>query len=80
MVKVIELTDKRTLELPPEIASKFNPADRFVVWVEGDTLHLKKISSTASITKLVEHTPEEKPMSLGEINRVVHKVRRLKKS
>jgi hypothetical protein len=44
MVEIAELTGQDTLKLPPEVAAQFRPSDRFVVWVEGDTLHLKRIT------------------------------------
>jgi hypothetical protein len=42
MVEIAELTSQHTLQLPAEIAARFRPSDRFVVWAEGDTLHLKR--------------------------------------
>jgi hypothetical protein len=44
MVDIAELTWQDTLKLPPDVAARFHPSDRFVVWVEGDTLHLKRIT------------------------------------
>ena len=43
MAEVAEMTPQHTLKLPPEIANRFRPADRFIVSIEGDTLHLKYI-------------------------------------
>jgi hypothetical protein len=74
MPDIAEWTEQQTLKLPPDIAARFHPSDRFVVWAEGDTLHLKRI--TPSITQVVEHAPEDDPMSLDEINEIVHEVRR----
>ena len=73
MSEVATLTQNRTLQLPPEIAQHFQPADRFIVWIEGDMLHLKRI--TPSPLKVVEQASVDEPMSLDEINDIVHEVR-----
>ncbi len=75
MLKIAELTSKRALKLPAEIADRFRPSDRFVVWVDRDTLHLKRITSPP-VTEIVARAPEGEPLSLDEINEIVHKVRR----
>ena len=75
MAKIAELTSERTLKLPPEIADRFRPSDRFVVWAEGDTLYLKRITPPP-VTEIVARAPEGEPLSLDEINEVVHEVRR----
>lgn len=43
MAEIAEMTPQRTVKLPAEIATRFGPTDRFIVWVEGDTLYLKHI-------------------------------------
>ena len=73
MFEIATLTPNRTVQLPPEIASRFSPADRFIVWLEGDTVHLKRL--TPSPLQRIEDAPEDEPMSLDEINDIVHKVR-----
>jgi hypothetical protein len=75
MTEIAELTEQYTLALPANIAAHFRPSDRFVVWVEGDTLHLKRITSP-SVTRIVAEAPEGEPLSLDEINEIVHEVRR----
>jgi hypothetical protein len=75
MPDIAELTEQRTLKLPPDIATRFRPSDRFIVWAEGDMLHLKRITPPP-VTHIVEQAPEGEPMSLDEINKVVHEVRR----
>jgi len=79
MSDIAELTEQQTLKLPPEIAARFRPLDRFVVWAEGDTLHLKRVTPPP-VTKIVEQAPEGEPMSLDEINEIVHEVRRQQKA
>ena len=79
MSEIVELTAQKTLKLPPEIADRFRPADRFVVWAEGDMLHLKRITPPP-VTQIVEQAPEGEPLSLEEINEIVHEVRRQSKS
>jgi hypothetical protein len=74
MIEIAEVTAQQTIKLPPEISAHFRPADRFIVWIEGDTLHLKRI--TPPVTDVVEQASEGKPMSLAEINEMVHDIRR----
>ena len=75
MVEIAELTSQHTLKLPTEVAARFRPLDRFVIWVEGDTLHLKRVTPPP-VTSIVAQAPEGEPLSLEEINEVVHEVRR----
>lgn len=79
MSEIAELTAQQTLKLPPDIANRFRPADRFIVWAEGDTLHLKRITPPP-VTQIVEGAPEGDPLSLDEINEIVHQVRRQSKA
>jgi hypothetical protein len=44
MSELALLHPDRTLELPAKFAERFQPSDRFVVWMEEDTLHLKRIA------------------------------------
>ena len=74
MVEIAELTPQYTLKLPLEIAARFRPSDRFVIWVEGDALHLKRITPPP-VTSIVAEAPEGDPLSLEEINEIVHQVR-----
>lgn len=78
MIEVATLKPNHILELPVTIAQRFQPSDRFVVWMEGDTLHLKRI--TPSPLRAVEQAPIEQPLSLDEINDMVHEVRRQRKA
>lgn len=64
----------QTLQLPTRIAQQFQMSDCFIVWQDGDTLHLMRI--TPSPLQAVEQAPDEEPLSLDEINDVVHEVRR----
>ncbi len=79
MVEIAELTLQHTLKLPTEIAARFRPLDRFVIWVEGDTLHLKRVTPPP-VTSIVAQAPEGEPLSLEEINEVVHEVRRQRRA
>jgi hypothetical protein len=74
MSDLATLTTNHTLQLPDEIAKRFRPSDRFVVWVDGDTLHLKRVMP--SPLQAVADAPEGEPLSLDEINDIVHEVRR----
>ena len=79
MVEIAQFTAPDTLKLPANIADRFQPSDRFVVWVEGDTLHLKRIT-TPPVADIVEQAPEGEPLSLDEINDIVHEVRRRRRT
>jgi len=79
MVEIAELTLQHTLKLPTEVAARFRPLDRFVIWVEGDTLHLKRVTPPP-VTSIVAQAPEGEPLSLEEINEVVHEVRRQRRT
>lgn len=75
MTEIAELTTSDTLKLPEEVAARFRPLDRFMVWAEGDTLYLKRIAPR-SVTSIVAEAPEGEPMSPEEINKIVHQVRK----
>ena len=79
MIQIAELTSQYTLKLPDEIQGRFRPSDRFVVWVDGDTLYLKRITPPP-VTKIIAQAPEEEPLSMDEINEIVHQVRRLRRA
>ena len=73
MFEVATLNPNHTLALPKAITQYFQPLDRFIVWWEGDTLHLKRMMS--SPLAAVEHAPNEDVLSLDELNDIVHEVR-----
>ena len=75
MSQIAELISSDTLKLPAETAARFRLSDRFVVWAEGDTLYLKRITPPP-VTEIVAQAPEEEALSLDEINEMVHQVRR----
>ena len=75
MIEIAEMIAADTLKLPVDVAALFQPADRFVIWADDDTLHLKRITPL-QVTRIVAEAPEEEPMSMDEINEIVHKVRR----
>jgi hypothetical protein len=79
MPDIVELTEQQTLKLPYHIAARFRPSDRFVIWADGDTLHLKRITPP-SVTQIVEQAPEGEPLSMDEISAIIHQVRRRRKS
>jgi hypothetical protein len=74
MSELAMLHPDHTLELPAGIAKHFQPSDRFVVWMDEDTLHLKRIAP--SPLTVVEQAPSGEPLSLDEISNIVHEVRR----
>lgn len=77
MFEFATLNPNYTLQLPVEIAEQFQPSDRFIIWMEGDTVHLKRV--TPSPLKAVAEAPAGEPLSLDEINDIVHEVRRQKR-
>lgn len=79
MIEIAELTDMNMLRLPADLARQFHVCDCFVVWMSGDTLHLKRITSPTA-TEIVAQAAEETPLSLDEINDIVHQVRREQKA
>ena len=79
MTEIAELTSSDTLKLPAEVAARFRPSDRFMVWAEGDAMYLKRIAPW-SVTSIVADAPVGEPMSLDEINDLVHEVRRQRRS
>ena len=72
-------TPQHTLKLPEAVAARFRPSGRFFVWAEGDALYLKRITPP-QVTEIVAQAPEGEPLSLDEINEIVHQVRRQKKA
>jgi hypothetical protein len=78
MTEYATLTPDLNLRLPKEIAAQLSLSDRFMIWLDGDTIVLKKIVPLA--TKTVEHAPEGEPMALAQINEIVHRVRQLRPS
>lgn len=79
MIQIAELTPQYTLKLPDEILARFRPSDRFVIWAEGDTVYLKRITPPP-VTKIVAQAPEEEPLSIDEINEIVHEIRRKRRA
>jgi hypothetical protein len=72
------LTSNLTVKLPAEVAKRFKPSDRFVVATDGDTLILKRV--LPSITEIVGHAESGEPLSLDEINDIVHQIRKERRS
>ena len=60
-----------TLRLPAKMALLFRAEDQLVIWADGDALYLKRITRRA-VTRMVAEAPEEGPLSMEEINEIVH--------
>lgn len=73
MTSVATLSKNHTLQLPTEIAEQFAPSDRFIIWMDGDTMHLKRIMP--SPLTIVEDAPDDDEIPLDEIDDIVHEVR-----
>lgn len=78
MSNVATMNENSSLQLPEDLAGQFQPADRFIVWVDGDTIHLKRLLPSA--VDVVERAPLDSPLSLDEINDIVHEVRRQRRA
>jgi len=74
MAEIATLSQDKTLQLPAEIAEQFNPSDKFIVWADRDMLHLKRLSP--SPLKVVAGAPAGDPLSLDEIDDIVHEMRK----
>jgi len=75
MIQVVKLTQQGTLKLPADLAARFQPRDRFAIWAEGDTLHLKRITAPP-VTRIVEQADPSEPMPEDELNDIIHELRR----
>ncbi len=71
---VVVLGDDNTIVLPDEIARQFQPAARFALLQQGDTLILKRVS-TPRVSDVVAAAPDEPSLSLDEISVIVHELR-----
>jgi hypothetical protein len=69
-----QLTEDLNLILPDEITEQLQPSDRFIVWIDGDTIHLKRLNP--SPLQIVEAAVEGDPLSYDEIDEIIHEVRR----
>lgn len=78
-MEIAELTSQDTLKLPGEIAARLRPSERFIIWMEGDTLCLKRMHPV-SMTGIVAQAPEGEPLSSEEIDTMVHQVRRQRRA
>ena len=74
MSGIPELAADGTLTLPGDVRRHFRPADCFLVWAEGVTVHLKRLMPL----RLAEVVPQEHhgaQMSLDEIAEGVRQYR-----
>jgi hypothetical protein len=77
-VSIVELGRNYTITLPAEIAQGFRPADRFLVWPQGDMLILKRVT-LSRVTEIVDSTPPTQPsLTMEEIDDIVHQARQRK--
>ena len=79
MTEIAELTTSDTLKLPADVAARFRRSDRFMIWVEGDAMYLKRIAPRP-VTKIVAEAPLGEPMQPEEVSDIVHEVRRRRRS
>lgn len=78
MSELATLQQDFSLRLPEEVARHFQPADRFMVWRDGDTLVLKRV--IPPVTHIVEQAPLGEPMPLDQINTIVHEARQQRRA
>ena len=62
MPAIVELSAARTVKLPPKVAARFVASDRFLVWVEGDVVYLKRITPSR-VTERVANAPKGEPLT-----------------
>ena len=66
--------DKKTVLLPDDVRKLLEGFDRLVVLVEDDSIILKKAYPRRTLEELV--ACEKAPLSEGEMNRLVHEIRK----
>ena len=72
---IVEVNQDKTITVPAEVTGQFRPADRFVVWPQGDMLILKRVKPMR-VTDVVANASEENPpLTPDEIDEIVHAVR-----
>jgi hypothetical protein len=76
MLHVVEIGADDTIKLPADVMQVFEPADRLMVVIQGDTIMLKRIKSVNVLDRVAETPDDEPPPSMDEINEIVHEVRR----
>jgi len=76
--EIAELMAPNLLKLPPKMAKQFHPHDRFMIWIVSDTVYLKRLTPS-TVTDIVAKVPDNNPLSITEINELVHQARREKK-
>lgn len=77
-MRFVELTVDNTLKLPDEIASFFNPPEKFVVIADADGIILRRVVKP-TLSELAEQVSDSNPPSLEEIADEVHKYRQEKR-
>ncbi len=76
---IVELSREFTIKLPNELSNQFHPADRFVLFPQGDTLILKRLN-VLPITQIVEQATEQvPPPTMDEIDEIIYQVRQARK-
>ncbi len=73
---VVQIGDDNTITLPADVMQAFKPTDRFLVLRQGDTLILKRVDPVSYLERVASTPSSEPPLTLDEINEIVHEVRR----
>jgi hypothetical protein len=76
---VVVLGADNTITLPDAVARQFQPADRFVLVQQDDTLILKRLD-VPRVSDIVGAAPDEPAMGLDEISDIVHQLRSERRS
>lgn len=66
------------IELSPLLAEWLGAANELAMWVEGDTLILKKLA-LPRLSELAERAPDDEEMPMDEIVAEVHRYRQEKR-
>jgi hypothetical protein len=76
MFEIATLTPDGSLQLPVDMVRALTPSVKFLVWQDGDVLHLKPMTADLpSLLDLVAEATEDEYLTLDEINEIVHEVR-----
>ena len=72
-MQTLKINKDGTFNMPKALKTFFNPSNKLVWFIEGNTLIIKRINPP-KLSEIAERT-EEKPMPLKEIVKEVHAYR-----
>jgi len=75
-VEKVKVNSDYTIKLPVKIRKLVNPEDELFLSLVDNTIKLKTVNKSG-ILGLAEKTEDESKLAIEEINKIVHKVRRI---